>query len=633
MIDLSTAVSVLERMDEERFCQAFQELSGLSFHVNDLLFWSELTGIDPKFVLPKLYNLGWKRFGKKIYVRNNIETVKDLISICKKYGLQKQDIVKVVIDVMNKHHGELLEALEQLPLSYDIVHIVLELQDELVPLSKLLWQPKSRLPEMLRVISRFAHSQQSKWDELIIATFIREGKPIRLEEIIYKSMGIIQPSVTLKCIFTFMLSILSVSKIQDTHYWVLTEWESRVDITLIDSITTLLSEQGALSIEEVVNVFSDYDEREIFDILVFWPEFSQRSDKKYELFFSPIEDSLLEIIVPTVIKLLSDAREGMSTSGLFKHIETIGKSHGLIIHSRDFKSFLKSWGEVAIVGNRVYGMHKAPLNKMRLADVAYLILKEMGSPMPYTELEAEVRKSRNYISSISSVFLSEPKLSRPSRGSWALREWGLIEYDPQIHNRISEVLVSIIDQAGRPVHKTEIRKQLKSRGMNMNEGTLHMDLAENAQINQVARGVYALTEWKLSFRDLFNYKFPFRLAIPEGNPTVYQLEDAVLIEYFISKYCLELGRVLVKRYITDYFPDLRQYMRYTVTDYGGANYEGWVDRVDEGRFQFLGIQRWYKTYKPRYGENIYLYIPNSKENAFTLLTSEQADLLLFEAED
>lgn len=159
----------------------------------------------------------------------------------------------------------------------------------------------------------------------------------------------------------------------------------------------------------------------------------------------------------------------------------------------------------------------------------------------------------------------------------------------------------------------------------MSEVTLHIDLSENERIHQVARGVYALMEWNLTFRDLFRFNFPFRLSLPDGNPTIYELEHGVMIEYFITKSCLELGRILVKRYINEFFSDLQQYSKYTVTDSTGNIYEGWVDTMADGRFQFLGLQRWYKTHKPRYGENIYLYIPYGNACAFTLLTTEQAD--------
>ncbi|MGQ7890628.1 hypothetical protein [Paenibacillus sp. WC2504] len=628
-MELSSAVSVLEQLNQEKFCRAFRRLFDIVFHVNDLQFWCELTGISPKSAWKTLSKQGWRRLGREIFVRGTIGTMEEVVALCNLYGLHKKDIINMVVYVVRASNGYLPRALKRLPLSYDIVRVLLELQDVLIPVTRLYWLPKSGLPDSLRVINRYAHSQRSQWNELIIATFIRVGKPLRLEELIYQSMGVVPVPIVLKRLFIFMLNILPVSKIDDTDYWILSDWEPQVDLSLIDNITTLLTEQGALPLDEIIKAITNYEETKIYEILAFWPEFVLRSDDTYAINISPLDDELLAIIVPALLKHLTKGEEGIPTSQLFKYAESIANSHGLNMHVRDFKAFLKGWGEVAIVGSRVYAMQKAPFHSMRLGDVAYLVLMENGAPMLYTELEAEIRQRRNYIYSISSVFLTEPKLSRPSRGYWALREWGLIEYDPQIHTRIGEVLISIIEQAGRPVHKTEIRRQLRRRGMNMNEGTLHLDLIENERIHQVARGVYALTEWNLSFRDLFRFKFPFRLSLPDGNPTIYELEDGVMIEYFISKYCLELGRILVKRYINEYFSDLKQYTKYSVTDFSGNRYEGWVDRVDEGRYQFLGLQRWYKTHKPRYGENIYLYIPSNEEYTFSLLTAEQADIWIY----
>jgi hypothetical protein len=630
-VELSEAVSVLEQMNQMKFCRAFGRLFDNFFHVNDLQFWCELTGTEPKTVLKIFRKQGWKRLGKEIFVRSTIRTMDELAVLCNLFNLKKQDMVNAVVYVMEMNKGYLPRVLNQLPISYDVARILLELQDVLIPVTQNFWLPKSGLPDPLKVFSRNAHFQRNHWDELIIATFVRAGKPLRLEELIYQCMGVIPVPIELKRMFTFMLNLLPVSKIDETEYWTLLKWEQQINLTLIDDITTLLTEQGALPLDEIIKGLIDYEEMKIYETLAFWPEFVLRSDKTYWLNISSLDDELLAIIVPALLKHLSEGVEGIPTLQLYKFAEAIANSYGLNMHARDFKPFLKGWGEVAIVGNRVYAMQKAPFLRMRLGDVAYLILMENGAPMSYTELEAEIRQRRKYYHAISSVFLTEPKLSRPTRGYWALREWGLVEYDPQIHNRIGEVLVSIIEQTGRPVHKTEIRRQLRHRGMNMNDGTLHLDLTENERIHQVARGVYALTEWNLSFRDMFQFKFPFRLVLPDGNPAIYELENGIMIEYFITKYCLEAGRILVKRYINEYFPGLEQYTKYRVTDFTGAMYEGWVDRMtDEGRYQLLGLKRWYKTHKPRYGESIYLYIPKAKEYAFSLLTAEQADVWLYE---
>lgn len=629
-MELYKAVSVLKKLNVENFCRAFKRMSGRFFHLENLQFWCELTGVSRKDAYGALLKQGWWPLGEKFFVYDTIETMEGLSELCSLYDLRKRDIKNIIFDVLKDNGGYLPTALNQLPISYDVVRLILELQDELIPVTSLYWFPKSSLPDQVLVVSKFTHSKHLQWDELIISTFIKVGKPLRVDELIFQCMGIISAPIKLKRMFIFMLNLLPVWKVVETEFWILEEWKPKVDLTLIDSITTVLTEQGTLSLDELNIELIKYEESRILETLLFWPEFALHSDNKYGINIAQLDDELLAIIVPLLLRLLDEAEEGIPILHLFKHAEIIANSRGLNIHARDFKPFLKIWGEAAIVGGRVYAMRKAPLNRLRLGDVAYLVLKENGAPMEYNELEAEVQKRRDYHHSISSVFLNEPKLSRPSRGFWALREWGLIEYDPQIHIRIGEVLVSIIEQAGRPAHKAEIRRQLRRRGMNMNEVTLHLDLTENERIHQVARGVYALTEWNLSFRDLFRFKFPFRLSLPDGNPTIYELEEGIMIEYFISKLCLESGRILVKRHIKDYFPELEPYTKYTVMDFAGANYEGWVDRIDEGRYQFLGLHRWYKTHKPRYGENIYLYIPKAKELTFTLLTAEQADVWLYD---
>lgn len=632
-VGLSLAVSLIKKIDENNFCDYFERIYQDSFHIDKLEFWCEISGVNPNLVLKKIEQKGWKTIDQKVYLSKIITTFEELKFVFDKYKVSLKDIINNLVGKLEESHGDVSKALEKLPLNYSTLIILLGLQNDLVAVTLKYWVKKSFVPNKISEMSTLVYSKKLEYDEMILFTFFREKRPLKIEEIIYKSMGIISIPNILKNRVKFLLSILSIHNVKNSDYWILDEWNSKLNITLIEDITTLISDEGELSYDEIKERLPKYKKMEITRNLKFWPEFVTTLNDKYKLYFNEIDEKILMILKPFILKTLLNSKKGIYLNDLYKDISMLAISHSFNIYFREFKVFLRSWGSISIVGNKVYLFGKAPLQEMRLGDVAYLILKEKGFPLPYNELKEEVQKRRKYNSSISSVFLSEPKLSRPSRGHWALREWNLIEYDPDIHSRISEVLISIIEEANQPVHKSEIRSQLKQRGMNMNEGTLHLDLTENDNIDQVARGVYALKKWRLSFRDLFKYKFPFKLSLPDGNPIIYEFENGVMIEYFVTKNCLETGRILVKRHMTKYFNELKKYEKYNVTDFSESPYEAWVDKVDNERFQFLGLARWYKTHTPRYGDSIYLYIPNSDKKEFRVFTSTQADFLMYEANE
>ncbi len=627
-MDLTPALKNHKKIDIKNFFEGFNRIFKESFHEDDLLYWSDITGVKFEEAKSNLSALNWIELSQGVYVNHQIETLDNLKRLCELYNISKSEILQKVTLLLKLHNGNLTLISTKIPLTINLLNLLLSLQNEMILLGSH-WVPVKNVPEAILKFSKINYCKKLGWKDFIVSTFIVENKPLKIEELIYRSFGMLFVSGEIKALLIFMLNILNVTKVRDTEFWILKEWECKIDSNLISSINSFLNEKGISTVSDIIYCLKDYNETEIRESLSFWPEFKECDNDSYKLNFSQLNEEIVKEIIPFIQEKLSSNENGITIADLFSYTIKILEPLGININLFDFKLFLKGWGEVAIIGNRVYDITVAPYNQMRLGDVAYLILKEYGSPVPYTELEAEIRSARNYSASISSVLLTEPKLSRPSRGYWALKEWGLSEYDPHLHLRIGYELVSIIEKMDRPVHKAELHQQLRKKGMNMNATTLYLDLNENEEIVHVARGVYSLKKWNLSFRDLFRFKFPFKLALPDNNPTIYEIEDGVMVEYFISKQCLDYKRILINRYLLEYFNQVEQYARYQITDFEGSIYDGWIDCLSDGRYQILGLERWYHFYKPKYGESIYIFIPSEPKKSMSLFSEDQANIKLF----
>jgi hypothetical protein len=632
------AQNVINNTSNDMFLKMFFKLYSKSFSIEILHFWADLFGIDKSEVLQRIKNSrNILELFRGIYLANRVNSVRELKEILSIYQHKFKDFIESLKEVLKQANGSITLVLNHLPLTKSTLCNILHNHDEFVFISKDYCLPKNTVPSSLLILDDFRKRITSDIRMLIINTINNLNKPLTLKEIIFYSIGIDTPSEKLQALFAFALELINdfVYKIKGTEYWALTSWSIILQKHAIDLIKDYLEENDISTISEINKILKAHkinmDIDTIIKLMEMWPDFIKVDNECYTIRAIEFNDSTKKLIEQNIKSILVSRKEkGIQINELFEIVRDKLLLYGLDITKKALKDFLKAWGEVAIVNSSVFLMEMAPLNKMRLGDIAYCIVKEYGEPMPYVELEQEIRKRTSYQYGLSSVLLSEFKLSRPSRGYYALREWGLPEYNPEIHKQISKILIGIIKEKGRPMHKREIREALYKRHIIMNDVTLHMDLIEDDRIVQIARGVYSLTEWNLAFSDLIKMKLPFKLSLPHQDSRIIKCDEGRIFEYLVTKQCLELGRILIRRYMSPYFLNLEKHLRVNIFDIDDDRYMGWTDTISDKdlRWQIFGVDRWYLNYKVTYGQVIYIFQNDINPLQLKLYTTKQAEKYL-----
>lgn len=626
------AQSIMLGVSEELVIRQFNRRFPESFCEEELMLWTTFFGLNPETFLTKLREEKPCWAIGKVYVFKRIESIYVLKDILHKYKLETDSVLYSLITLLKQAEGFLEPVLSGLPLKRAVCEELLCIAGyvQVVPGY---WIPQGEVPEPVLKLTNFREKLSMDLDLLIMQTFQNKKHVLTINELIFEALGIIKPSPNLKCIFSFMLVILgdNVYQIRDTEYWGLTEWQDYLNKELITTVLEWLEETEFAQIQDIYSEITrrgyEVEYQSLERSLLYWPDFMKTPEGLYFTRMRVDEESQ-GLVKEYVVKILLGHPDGLEINLLLNELENWLMPHGINFkwNTLKLRSLLKTMGEVAIVDRRyVYPMNNAPFKRIRLGDVAYRIIDEAGEPVSYAELVSEIENHTDYRGSISSVLLTEPKLSRPSRGFYALREWGLSEYNPEIHKEIQEILVKLISAEGRPLHKREIRRHLRRRKITMNDITLQMDLLEEPRITQVARGVYALSEWNLQFRQLLRYNFPFQLKLPDSNTSVYEVDEGVLFNYLVTKACLEEGRLLIRRHMSAYFHKLEVNLRFTIIDNDGDVYLGWSDKLDSSRWQIRGLKRWYKSFRPLYGDIIYVLQSDKNPRELKLYTSEQAN--------
>ncbi len=143
--------------------------------------------------------------------------------------------------------------------------------------------------------------------------------------------------------------------------------------------------------------------------------------------------------------------------------------------------------------NGLWGLAKWPtVNPKNIRDKIYVILSNNGQPMHFNEI-AEAIASSNFkrknvtIQAIHNELIKDPRFVLIGRGIYALDTWGYSK------GTVSEIIVSAIKSAGRPLSREEIVKEvLVSR--KVKETTILLNLQNKDLFKKVDKNLYGLAE-------------------------------------------------------------------------------------------------------------------------------------------
>lgn len=156
------------------------------------------------------------------------------------------------------------------------------------------------------------------------------------------------------------------------------------------------------------------------------------------------------------------------------------------------KALASTSKQLATLNDR-WGLVKWPMvNPKNIRDKIYVILKENGKHMHFSEIASAIKDSsfkRKDVTTqaIHNELIKDKRFVLIGRGIYALKEWGYTK------GTVADIITEVLQQASEPLHRDEIVKRvLKSRYVK--ETTILLNLQGKPQFRRVAKATYALAE-------------------------------------------------------------------------------------------------------------------------------------------
>lgn len=135
-------------------------------------------------------------------------------------------------------------------------------------------------------------------------------------------------------------------------------------------------------------------------------------------------------------------------------------------------------------------VHWPEISPRGVKDKAYIILKNAGKPLHFSEVTAQINRvlpsSRQaYVQTVHNELIKDKRFVLVGRGLYALAEWG---YEP---GTVAETITQILKKEGRPMTKEEIVKKVLEKRM-VKENTVLINLQNRKIFDRVADGAYLL---------------------------------------------------------------------------------------------------------------------------------------------
>jgi hypothetical protein len=146
--------------------------------------------------------------------------------------------------------------------------------------------------------------------------------------------------------------------------------------------------------------------------------------------------------------------------------------------------------QLATLGEQ-WGLVRWPLvNPKNIRDKIYVILRDNGKPMHFSEISASIRGSafkRKDVTTqaIHNELIKDKRFVLIGRGIYALNEWGYSK------GTVADMITSVLKEAKQPLHRDEIVKRvLKHR--QVKETTILLNLQGKKEFKRVAKATYDL---------------------------------------------------------------------------------------------------------------------------------------------
>jgi DNA-directed RNA polymerase delta subunit len=136
-----------------------------------------------------------------------------------------------------------------------------------------------------------------------------------------------------------------------------------------------------------------------------------------------------------------------------------------------------------------YGLqHWNEIKPKDVGDKAYLVMKHHGKPEHYSEITALINKNgidkrTAYKETVHNKLIKDKRFVLVGRGIYALAEWG---YSPGV---VSDIIKSVIVDAGTPLSREEIIERVMSRRM-VKKNTILVGLSNKKLFTKISKNLY-----------------------------------------------------------------------------------------------------------------------------------------------
>ena len=140
-----------------------------------------------------------------------------------------------------------------------------------------------------------------------------------------------------------------------------------------------------------------------------------------------------------------------------------------------------------------WGLIKWPtVNPKNIRDKIFVILEDNGKPMHFSEIAEKIKESdfkRKNVTTqaIHNELIKDSRFVLIGRGIYALESWGYSR------GTVSDIIRDILNEAGKPLHRDEIVKQVLQKRQ-VKETTILLNLQSKPQFKRVAKATYVFEE-------------------------------------------------------------------------------------------------------------------------------------------
>lgn len=199
---------------------------------------------------------------------------------------------------------------------------------------------------------------------------------------------------------------------------------------------------------------------------------SVRDEKKIKAAVGELINAIKQIGAPDTIEKIAAATK----------ISRAGEASALASTSKQLATLNGQWGLI-----------KWPtVNPKNIRDKIYVILKENGKHMHFSEIakaikESDFRRKDVTTQAIHNELIKDKRFVLVGRGIYTLTEWGYKK------GTVADIIAEILKKEGAALHRDEIVKRvLKSRYVK--ETTILLNLQGKPQFKRVAKATYDIAE-------------------------------------------------------------------------------------------------------------------------------------------